>query len=57
MYYYAVSCIENDARLNEEVVQICHDQEWGLVCVDTVSAWDDNAADVMCNQAGIPSQS
>ena len=40
-------------RLNGDVVQICHNQEWGLACSD---GWDVNAANVICNQVGIPSQ-
>ena len=49
-----VPCIENSTRLNGDVVQICHTQEWGLVCSN---GWDENAANVMCNHVGLPSQS
>ena len=43
-------------RLNEEVVQVCHDREWGLLCADGGN-WGQNTAHVMCNEAGKPSAS
>ncbi|CAI8020958.1 Neurotrypsin [Geodia barretti] len=51
-----VPCAENDVRLNEEIVQVCHDQQWGLMCAPRGS-WDENAVQVMCTQAGRPSTS
>ena len=35
---------------------MCHDREWGILCADGGS-WGQNAAHVMCNEAGIPSAS
>ena len=54
LYIRIVPCSENAVRLNEEVVQVCHNQQWGLVCDSDVS-WDQPSVTVTCNQAGTPS--
>ena len=34
------------------VVQVCHNQQWGLVCYNR-DIWDINAAIVVCRQVGL----
>ena len=54
--FFSDPCTENEVRLNDVVVQVCHDAQWGLVCHHQLS-WDLNAAEVVCKQVGIPSRS
>ena len=55
---YTVSCSEGEVRLNGDggvhigVVQVCHNQQWGLVCYNRDN-WDVNAAIVVCRQVGL----
>ena len=49
-------CTENEVRLNDAIVQVCHDGQWGLVCHHQLS-WNRNSAEVVCRQVGIPSRS
>ena len=49
-------CTENEVQLNNGVVEVCHDAQWGLVCVHRYS-WNLRAAEVVCSQVGIPSRS
>ena len=51
-YFHIAPCIEDDVRLNADVVQVCRDDQWGLVCNSTY--WDLDAVDVVCNELGIP---
>ena len=44
-------CTESEVRLNNEVVQICHNQQWTPVC-----SFSNSAAEVVCNQVEIPSR-
>ena len=44
-------CTESEVRLNNEMVQICHNQQWTPVC-----SFSDSAAEVVCNQVEIPSR-
>ena len=48
-------CTESEVRLNNEVVQICHNQQWTPVCAQDGSFYDSDA-EVVCNQVGIPSR-
>ena len=49
-------CTENEVRLNyDNMVQVCHDEKWGLVCAHEES-WNLIAADVVCKQVGILSR-
>ena len=52
--FHPAPCNENEVRLNEEVVQVCHNEEWGLVCV-TETTWNLEDANVVCDQARLPS--
>ena len=52
--FHPAPCNENEVRLNEEVVQVCHDEQWGLVC-DHEDSWNPADANVVCNQARLPS--
>ena len=47
-------CTEGEVRLNGDVVQVCHDEQWGLVCSHRHS-WGTKGAGVVCDQVGIPS--
>ena len=52
--FFTVSCIEDEVRLNDEVIQVCHDGQWGLVCYSSYY-WNSYAAQVVCKEVGIPS--
>ena len=54
--FLPVPCTENTVSLNGQNVQVCHNQQWGLVC-ETCKSWNSEAAEVVCNQVGIPSLS
>ena len=56
LQFLAVSCVEDAVRLNDEVVQVCYNQQWGFICHHTTS-WRSKAANVVCNEAGIVSLS
>ena len=47
-------CPENDVRISDGVIQVCHDGQWGLVCQHS-NSYDLDAAEVVCDQVGIPS--
>ena len=49
-------CTENAVRLNDDVVEVCHNAQWGLVCAHSNSYFTP-AAEVVCRQVGIPSTS
>ena len=49
-------CTESEVRLNNEMVQICHNEQWSPVCFQPGSFYDNAAAEVVCNQVGIPSR-
>ena len=48
-------CTENEVRLNDYMVQVCHDEKWGFVC-EHGESWNLIAADVVCKQVGILSK-
>lgn len=48
-------CNENEVRLNGRVVQVCHNSEWGLVCVNDSNGWGEREAKVLCRQIELPS--
>ncbi|CAI8052103.1 Deleted in malignant brain tumors 1 protein [Geodia barretti] len=51
-----VPCRDNDVRLNGgNVVQVCFNQQWGLVC-EHLYSWSSIDAGVVCDQVGIHSQ-
>ena len=52
VFLCTVSCSEDKVRLNGDVVQVCHNQQWGLVCYNRDN-WDVNAAIVVCRQVGL----
>ena len=56
MYEVTEPCTENDVRLNDGLVQVCHDEQWGLVC-RSYYTWNLNAVKVVCKQVGSPSKS
>ena len=49
-------CINNKVRLNDNVVEVCYNAQWGLVCNDYFS-YSTPAAEVVCRQVEIPSRS
>ena len=54
--FFTDPCTENKVQLNNGVIQVCHDGQWGLVC-EHEDSWNQRAADVVCRQVGIPSRS
>ena len=54
--FFTDPCPENEVRLNDNVVEVCHNAQWGLVCVHFES-WHASATLVVCRQVGIPSKS
>ena len=52
--FFTDPCTENEVRLNDEVIQVCHDKQWGLVC-DSYYNLISYAAQVVCREVGIPS--
>ena len=48
-------CTEDEVRLNDGVVQVCHDGQWGLVCSSPDISFQ-AAAVVVCNLIGTPSE-
>ena len=51
-----VPCRDNDVRLNGgNVVQVCFNQQWGLVC-EHLYSWSSIDAGVVCDQLEIYSQ-
>ena len=48
------SCVENAVRLNGDVVQVCRESQWGLVC-DSTESWLNfpRSAAVVCRQIGM----
>lgn len=44
--------MEEDVRLNANVVQVCRNGQWGLVCDS--NNWNSNAVHVACNESGLP---
>ena len=55
-YFFTDPCTENEVRLNDDVVEVCHSAQWGLVCAHSGSYFTP-AAEVVCRQVGIPSRS
>ena len=53
---YTDSCTDNTVRLNNRVVEVCHDAQWGLVC-EHLNSYYTPAAEVVCRQVGVPSRS
>ena len=39
-------------RIRENVLQVCHNQQWGLACFGR-SDWDIIAGSVVCRQLGL----
>ena len=46
--------MENAVSLNDQLVQVCHNQQWGFVC-ENAESWNFEAAKFVCNEVGIPS--
>lgn len=46
---FADPCTENDVQLNGDLVQVCHDSQWGFVC-DHMHSWGSRSAQVVCRQ-------
>ena len=53
--FFTDTCTEDEVRLNGDVVQVCHDSQWGLVCSST-NSWGISSAEVACRQVGMPSR-
>ena len=49
-------CTENEVRLNDDLVQVCHNGQWGFVC-EHPNSYYLPAAKVVCRQVNIPSTS
>ena len=49
-FLLAPPCTENDVRLLNDKLQICHNEVWGYVCGDF--DWTDNDASVVCRELG-----
>ena len=52
---FSESCTENDIQLNSGLLQICHESQWGLVCINPYLN-NLNKAKVVCQQLGFPSR-
>ena len=50
--FFTDPCIEDEVRLNDDVVQVCHGSQWGLVC-DHIETWTYRDAAVVCRQIGM----
>ena len=56
IFLFTDPCTENDVRLNNNMVQVCHNAQWGFVC-EHINSWNLRAAEVVCKQVGIESKS
>ena len=52
---FSESCTENEIQLNGGLLQICHNSQWGLVCLNPTLN-NINEAKAACRQLGLPSR-
>ena len=56
IFFHTDPCNENEVRLNDDVIEVCHSAKWGLVC-EHLHSYYTPAAIVVCKQVGIESKS